>query len=762
MKHRPFFFRFASLLALAFTALSAIAQQGPPVKSIEIQYAGPATISRERILANMRTAVGKPYSEFNVEEDIRNLYATGNINNVRIFGEPTSDGQIRVIVVVQPKPIISDITVEGASPRLERRIRREISAKVNDPLNEASLEADRQKILTFYQDRNFPDATVLVRTQVDEGAGKARVQFTISEGGKSVIGRVSFSGVSALSEKDLRKAVKTKKRGLLSFITKTGRVQSEMLDADTAAVRELYQNAGYIDAGVEAEVVPFRDASVEVVFRVTEGPQYSVGTVDLDGAVAFTRDEVLQQIQLAPGGVFSPKAVRDDAKRISDMYGTRGYVDMQLIPETTSAGATTVNVIYRIDEGDQSYVERVNISGNTRTKDKVLRREMAVSPGDVYNTVLVDASRQRLQGLDYFERVETYPSETLIPGRKDLNVVVEEKRTGSFNFGVGFSSIDSLLGFVELQQRNFDVTNPWAFTGGGQRFRMRIQAGLERRDFILSLTEPYFLDYKFSLGGEAFYREATFVSDVYSESNFGIEFTARKPIGKFGTLRFGYRIENISIQDVDEDASDAIKAEEGDYLRSALSAAYIFDRRDSVFLTRKGERFEFGTYLAGGILGGDVELYGIDISAAKFFLLPYDTILQINGQIAVVDALSGTVPIFDRLFLGGANNLRGFAYRDVAPLDENGEPLGGNTLARVTIEYTFPVVDRIRGAIFYDGGFVNSGAYDFSPSDFASDVGIGVRLDLPIGPVRLDYGFPVTGDNGSGGRFNFNVGYQFF
>jgi outer membrane protein insertion porin family len=757
------------LVAAALSALApiaALAQQGPVVKSIEVQYAGPESVSRERILANMRTAVGKPYSEVMAEDDIRSIYGTGAVNNVRIFGEPSGDGGVKVFVVVQPKPTVGSIDVYGAERISEKRIRREISAKVGDPLNESNLEADRQKIISLYREKNFADADVDVKTDTDEKAGRATVTITVTEGVKSLVKGIRFEGNTSLSAKQIRKVMKTRPQNWTSILTKDGRLESAQLEEDVLAIRGLYQDQGFSEVRVDpAEIVPREKSGVDVVIRIVEGAKFSVRNVAVRGAAVFTTDEVVQVLKTSAGGVYSPKQVGEDARRISDLYGARGYVDLRVATEASPAGSGVVDIAFDLEEGQQSYVERINISGNTRTKDKVIRRELAVAPGDIYNTVLVDASRDRLKNLNYFERVEAFPADTLIAGRKDLNISLEEKRTGSFNFGLGFSSIDNLIGFAEVQQSNFDITNPWAFTGGGQRFRARLQLGLERRDVIVSLTEPYFLDYKFSLGGELYYRDASYISDVYSESSVGGALIGRKPLGKFGSVRMEYRLEQVGINDVDEDASQEIKDEEGNTLSSKVTLGYTFDSRDSVFLTRKGERVDLSTYVAGGVLGGGNDVYGFDIEASKYFLLAWDTILTLNGQIGTVSSWAGgdKVPIFERLFLGGANNLRGFNYRDVGPKDEDDEPIGGQTLARMTVEYTFPIMERLRGAVFYDAGFVNRGSYDFSPSDFNSDVGIGVRIDLPIGPVRLDYGIPMQADdsNGGGGKFNFNVGYQF-
>jgi len=754
------------LLALALPPCpEARAQEGSVVRSIEIQYVGPASVSKERILANMRTAVGKPYSSQIAEEDIRNLYGTGGVSNLRIFSEPAADG-VKVVVVVQTRATVQAVTLQGVTRLKESRIRKELAVKTGDTLDEAALEQDRQKIVDYYTKKGFSDINVQYKVETDERAGTARVVFAVSEGGKQVIRSVKFQGNAGIEARDLQKVMKTKPRGILIPFIRAGRINKEQLDQDVVAVEDLYRDRGYADARVtDTRIDPAEKGDkVDILLVISEGDQYKLGKLGISGQQLFTEAELRAALKLTEGGIYGPSGLRADVKALNDLYGARGYVDMQVIPETTPGGRGIVNLNLRIDEGAQSYVQRVNIEGNTKTQDKVLRRELAVAPGDVFNTVLVEASRQRLLNLNYFSKVDLFPAETMVPGRKDLNVQVEEKRTGAFNFGAGFSSIDSFIGFAELQQSNFDIKRWPNFTGGGQRFRVRAQYGDKRQDFIIGLTEPWFLDRKLSVGGEAFYRKATYTSDVYDQSNYGLAFNARKPLGDFVSLRTEYRIENIEISGVDEAASQTFQDAAGDDLKSSLTATLTWDTRDNLFLTRKGHKVEGFLSTAGGVLGGDVETYAWGIEASKFFNLPWDTILQFVGELGVVDSMGGGegVPIYDRLYLGGANTLRGFDYREVGPKDEDGEPIGGQTLGRLTAEYTFPIISKVRGAVFYDVGFVGSGAYDWG-ADVNSNFGIGARLDLPIGPVRLDFGVPIQTDqfNDGGGKFNFNVGYQF-
>ncbi|TSA35609.1 MAG: outer membrane protein assembly factor BamA [Verrucomicrobiaceae bacterium] len=788
------------LPALIFLAVPAMraqtpqAPQGPIVKDIVVENVGAPSISKERVLANLATKVGQPYTERAAEQDIRALYATGGVSNVRLFAEPLGDG-VKVTVLLQGRPVIEEVIIEGADRVPLNRVRREISTKVGDVVSEEKIESDRQKIIKLYEDRNFSEVDITYRIQEVTGKNRSRVTFSITEGPKLVVKKITFVGNDSILPRDLRKVMKTKPEDMLSFLTKSGRLLSSQVEDDRVAIRTLYQNRGFADVDVsDIQTQPVGNDGVELIVTIVEGLQYRVNSIKVDGANVVPQDQLLGRMKMLGGQLFTPKGMGDDLKALRDFYGSRGYVDMVALPEVLPAGPGAVDLTYRLNEGVQSYVNLINIQGNTRTQDRVIRRELAVKPGDVFDTTLVDVSKKRLENLNYFSRVETPATDTIVPGRKDLNVIVEEKRTGSFNFGVGFSTIDSLLGFAELQQSNFDILNWPNFTGGGQRFRIRGQYGLQRSDFVISLTEPWFLGYKLSVGVEGYYRNANFLSAVYQQENYGVAFQARKQLWRALSARGEYRIENIRIYNVDnvnnnnyfffngygdgyngnENAGPVIENSAGTYTKSAFTGSLTWDTRDSLFLTRKGELIELTGFIAGGPLGGTVQDYGLSLEFAKYFSLPLDLIFLVKGQIAITNGWGGNtasvdggygngVPIFDRLYLGGANNMRGFNFREVGPVDQYGNPIGGNSLAYITFEMTFPIVPRVRGAFFTDMGFVNVSPGDFSTSNANVDAGFGLRLDLPIGPIRVDYGIPLVYDswNGPPGKFNFNIGYQF-
>jgi outer membrane protein insertion porin family len=784
-RSRIFNFLAAAVMSVGVLAPRISAQmpgQAPVIKEIDVQFVGPTTLSKQRVLDNLATKVGAPYNDRLVEEDIKSLYATGGVSNARIFAEPVTGG-LKVTVLLQGRSTIGEVLIEGAEAVPSAKIRKEIVSKPGSALSDSVLNEDRQKILKLYEDRNYTDVKVEAKTS-EMTDKKIRVTFLINEGPKLVIRRISFTGNDSVLPKDLLKVMKTKTANLLSFLTHAGRLTPSQMEDDKEEIRKLYQNRGFADAKVtDVQTTPLPNGKgVDLVISISEGTQYRTAKVSVEGSSIIPPADLIRYLRMRDGALYTPDGQAADLKKIRDYYGSRGYVDMVCQPQIDTAGQGQVNITYRIDEGVQSYVNLINVQGNTKTKDKVIRRELAVQPGGIFDTTLVDVSKTRLQNLNYFSKVDMAPQDTLVPGRKDLDVIVEEKKTGSFNFGAGFSSIDSLVGFAELQQSNFDLFNWPYFTGAGQRFRIRAQYGLQRQDFTMSLTEPWFMGYKVSVGGEFYYHAATFLSTVYSQSNLGGALQARKALTPFTALRGEYRLEDIRIYNLTGNYGTTIKdaGASSPYTKSAILLGLDYDNRDSLLLSHRGQSVNLTGVIAGGGLGGNVQDYGLNLDAKKFFPLPMDCILLTKGSIGLMTpwgsgtkGTTGNPPIFDELYLGGANDLRGFAYRQVGPKDQYGNPIGGDTSVFGTGEFTFPIIPRLRGALFTDWGFVNASPWCLNPAQFNidnttsgglnGDVGIGARIELPIGPIRVDWGYPVKHDqwNKSNGQFNFNVGYTF-
>lgn len=774
------------LLASLLTSPQVRAQvEEPIVREIEIRFIGPETVNRAVVSANIQTVVGKPAPREMIEQDVRNLIATGYFFDVRVLEEPAADG-VKLIFQVQGKATIRDITLEGYKRFKEERLRRELGFKVGDILDERKMQLSTQKISEMYQKTGYPDVKADHEISIDRDTGKAVVRIKINEGQRVFIQRVKITGNKAFPEKRLLKLMKTRRHWWGSWLSGTGVLKDEQFREDLDKLREHYRSNGYLDMEVRDTRVERTGSKWMIVhIDIFEGGQYKVGLIKIDGNKLFPTVELEKRLKMISGQTFTPGGLNADLKALEDYYGARGYLDTSVrssrVPNVETG---RIDLTYTIREGELTYIERIEIRGNTKTKDKVIRRELAVAPGEIYDTVRVDKSAERLRNLGYFAKVETTPRPTPVTNRKDLVVSVEEQRTGTVTFGAGFSSIDNFIGFVEVTQGNFDLFNWPSFTGGGQKLRLRTQLGFQRQDYILSFTEPWFLDQKLSLGFDLFHHESQYLSSEFSERRTGGDLRLEKALNEFVRAQVQYGLESISLG-VDSTASQELQSQNGTKLRSSLQGSLVYDARDSVFLTTRGNRTELSAEMAGGPVGGDVSVYKLNAKTTFYFPFFQGHVLQLLGATGVAQAFGRTrgsgpvvtetntvpvtnikvndVPIFDRYFLGGANTLRGFGYRKVGPKDVNGEPIGGNTYVNGTVEYTIPIVERVRFAIFFDIGNVYRSAYEFRMNGMKSDAGVGVRLNLPIGPLRLDYGYPIQTDDltGRGGKIQFSVGYQF-
>ena len=759
---------------------------GPIVREIEIRFDGPETVSRAIIMANIQSTVGKPRSRDLIEHDVRSLITTGFFLDVRVLEEPVTDG-VKLIFQLRGKATLKDVIFVGEKVFKEDRLRRECSQKPGDILDERKAHADALKMLELYQKSGYPDAKVEPVVTIDKDTSKAILRFQVTEGDRVFIKKVQYSGLKAFTAAQLDKLIKTRRRWWGSWMSGTGVLRDEQFTEDLDKLRDFYRSHGYIDMEIKTNFVQ-RVAPKWMVIHIGifEGQQYKVGTVTIEGTKLFPASALSKRLRMVSGQVFTPDGLSKDMKALEDYYGARGYLDTNVRSDREANVETgRLDLVYTIKEGELTYIELIIIRGNTKTKDKVIRRELAVAPGDIYNTVRVEASKERLKNLGYFSKIETTPEPTAVPNRRDLAVQVEEQRTGNVTFGAGFSSIDSLLGFVEVTQGNFDLFNWPTFTGGGQKLRIRAQVGLERQDYIISFVEPWFLDRRLLLGVDLFNNQSSYQNNDYSENRTGGSVKLEKALSEFVRVGVKYSLQTIDVN-VDNNASEELQSQQGSTLRSAVEASWTFDTRNSVFLTTRGNQTVLSSTLVGGPLGGGESIYKLDGKTTFFFpLILKDHVLEILLAGGVVQAYGQTwgsggvvdedpspyldlvkvddVPLFDRYFLGGANTLRGFGYQDVGPRDDKNNPIGGNTSVNGTAEYSFPIVERVRGAFFFDVGEVELNSYNFSAGDLVSNAGIGLRLNLPIGPLRLDYGYPIMTDKhtGTSGKFQFSVGYQF-
>jgi outer membrane protein insertion porin family len=740
--------------------------EGKTITEVSVKYRGAKTVDEARIRNLMSTKAGSKYRAERLDSDIKTLFESGLIDDVRFLAEAVGGG-VRVIADVQTRAAINGVGFVGNTVFSDEKLAKQTKLKSGSSMSDTEILGARRNIEKYYQGNGYPDILVSHRTQPTGQAGLSDLIFVIDEGAKNEVRNIRFEGNTVFTSKELRKEMKTKPKGWFSWLTKSGRFESYQLDEDLDAVLDYYRSRGYLRAsspGIRRE--PVGDGRVDLVIPISEGEKYTVAGVSFGRMTVFKAEELYPSMMLNGGDAYSSAEMRQDIKTIRSFYGSRGYADAAVSPDISDAGPNKVTIKYQVIEGSRFKVGRVNIQGNIKTKDKVIRREVPLKPGDWFNTVELETTKARLQNLQYFGDVQASGTPTG-GGYRDVDILVEERNTGSVGVGLGISSVDSVVGLLSLEQTNFDIMNPWAFTGGGQRFGMNLRLGTERSEFSVSLVEPWFLDQRLALGGELFYRQSQYFSDVYEQTNAGGAIYVRKPLTEKSSLKLEYRLEQITV-DVDSGSSPVFMAEDGDFIRSAVTLNYLYDNRDSTLQPRSGERFDVSLTVAGGIFGGDVDTVTFSAQGAKYWNLKWDTILSVNGELAFVDATSGTVPIFDRLFLGGGRTLRGFEFRDIGgPRDAaSDEVLGGQSLGFVSVEYTVPIVDTVRAAVFCDVGFVNNGSWEITPDDLYSDIGVGVRIKLPISPVplALDYAVPVSSPDGradKGGQFNFYLNYEY-
>lgn len=771
---KPLLRRYCVLLALLIHWVPLSQAQVAPqrVEQIQVRHVGPAAASDELIRANIRVKVGDSLVKTSVDDDVRNLYNTGYFYNIRV-AEERVDGGVRLIYVVQGKPLLTDVKFTGNTKFNATKLQKEIKSKVGQPLDERKLFTDAQSIQTRYQKAGYQRTKAEYKLSINENAGRGTVTFEITEAPKVKIVDIQFVGAAAFTEKELAKQLKTKEKWFFSWLTGTDKFKDEQFEDDKERLAEFYRNKGYLDFEIKDVVLEYPTPDRLVIkLQLFEGKPYKVGAVAVKGNSLFPSTELAKDIKMAAGQTFTPDGQRKDVEALRDFYGTKGFIDARInAVRTPNTETGNMDVTYQVEEKDKSFVEKIEIKGNVKTKDKVLRRELAISPGETFDMVRVKISKQRLENLNYFEKVDAQPEPTDVPNRKNLVVNVEEKNTGNMSLGAGFSSVESVVGFFEVSQGNFDLFNPPWFTGGGQKMRLKASYGSRRQDYLLSFVEPWFLDRKLAFGVDLYHRNTSFQSSLYDEVQSGMRLSLERALWTdFFRGNVSYTVEDVGIKNVDPAASPELKSEAGTQIVSKIGAGITYDTRTGGQIPSGGHRVELTTELAGGPFGGEADFYKMELRGSQY--LPgfwAGQTWEILGRVGAAQAFNGDrVTLFNRYFLGGPRTLRGYRFADVSPRDSLNEPFGGNTYWLGSVEYTIPLIERLRFAMFYDIGNVYSSSLSFNPNAsrgerlYQDNVGFGFRLNIPnLGPLRLDYGIPITSDKNQNksGRFNFDVGF---
>lgn len=796
---------------------------GLKIDRVDIKYVGPASVSEQFIRSNIHLRAGDTYGANNTEDDIHSLYGTGQFYNIRVSVDPADDGGVILTYIVQARPRITEINFTGTNKLKESKLRKKLTVKVGDPLDEEKLFNDCQDMEKLYEKYGYPDSQVKYVLNIDENTGHGTVTFQVTETKKEKITNIEFIGAAAFPQKELRHQLKTVRHWMFSWLTGSGVYKQDDFDEDRDRLVDFYRNHGYLDFEIKDIKLDHPTPGTMVIrYYVYEGRQYKVGSIKITGNKTYSLPQIEKGLvavhdferskdKLGPhslpmdvNDIFTPDGLDKDQKAIEDFYGSKGYVEVAQgeslrVLRVPNVDTGTMDLEFQVDEGQKSYVEKIDIRGNLKTKDKVIRRELAISPGEPFDMVRVDISKKRLEGMDYFDKVdlEPEPTDPPIAGRKNLVVNVEEENTGNFTLGAGFSSVDALVGYVEMTQANFDLFHPPDFTGGGQKLRIMVQMGTERQDEELEYTEPWFLNRKLNFDIDIYHHQLDFESpnNIYDETRTGVKLSLARALWSdffIGSIYYSPEDVGISLNPPYTAATgpsynppgsipspgaipntpQAILSQTGDHFYQRIGGSLAYDTRNSVELPNHGQRTELDAELSEG----STSFYKLDLKSGWYFpgFFP-GHVIEAVGRLGIADSISGgDVPFYDRYYLGGLYSLRGYEYRDVAPreLEPGGagyyynEPIGGDTTWFGSVEYSLPIIEKeggigLRFALFYDIGAVSAQSYTLS-GQYDDNWGLGLHLNIPrLGPLRLEYGIPIHHDqfNSGNGQFQFGVGF---
>jgi len=752
------------------------------VKEVKVRVLDQFGTDATDILSFCNVKVGSEVSQDVLSKDVRALLDTGRFGYAGVELEKVSDG-IKVIYVVKRRYRFQEpLAIKGVDYFSESKIRKLSELKSGDYIDDPIISVKAGKIRDEYVKKFFPNIKISAEIKPIEGStGSANVIFTISEGERAKIHKYRFKNNPSIKDEDLRSSFGQRPwydpRG---WFTDTPVSAQDLEDARQQA-EEVYQDHGFLDAKVSSPVMQkIGKEKVDVIFDVKEGDVYAVESTAIRGVKLFPENEVLACSRLKANALAGRQAIKDAAKDIRDYYGSRGYVDTDVHPliETVQGKPGRMSITFEVREGELVYIRNIVIRGNNKTKDKVIRREVMVNPGEIMNEVRIERSENRLKNLGYFGNVRHYSEKSEEAGKRDLVYDVEEQRTGNFMVGAGFSTVDQLVGFLEITQSNFDILNWPNFTGGGQKARLGLEYGQRRQTAEVSWTEPWFTDRPLALTLEAYRRLRWY--DQYDEIRSGASAGLSYPV-KVGRVGARYTLEYVEMDDVDSGTwfdnpactgvgSQYFRNQEnlyGDAINSVGRLYWAHDTRNQAFVPTKGyQTTVFGEASEGQLLG-DNEIYRMGANYRQWFSMPwYKHVLSLRGRMETVDAYNGEVPIYERLFLGGPHTIRGVEYRDIGPkvynLSGNHAPIGGQTLALVTTEYTIPVFKAVRFATFSDIGSLGSDAFDPETSDICVSVGIGLRIDIPGFPIRFDLAKPIVTDDDYTDEqiFSFAIGFE--
>ena len=715
--------------------IGAATAQDSMIESVLVE--GNERIEAETVRSYMAIGPGDDYDSDAVNESLKSLFDTGLFADVAIRRE----GNALVVRVVE-NPIINRVAFEGNDDIADDELEAEIQLQPRVVYTRPRVQSDLQRLTEIYR-RSGRFAVSIEPKVIQLPQNRVDLVFEIDEGPVTEVEVINFVGNTRFSDSALSDEIQTVENAWYRFATSADTYDPDRLTFDRELLRRFYLSNGYVDFRVisaVAELMPDRSGFI-VTFSLEEGERYRVSAIDIRSQLRdLAPEDLLPVVEMEEGDWYDADQVEDTLLALTEAVGSRGYAFVDVSPQIEpNREARTVDVTFDVDEGPRVYVERIEITGNVRTLDEVIRREFRLAEGDAYNTALIRRSRQRIMNLGFFNQVDIETSEGSAPDRTILTVDVSEVPTGELSFGAGVSSAEGVLGDIAIRERNL--------LGRGQELRLGLTVSESRQEIDLSFTEPYFLDRDVAAGFDIFQRSV----DLQDQSSFDREtvgFTTRAgyPLAERLRHTVSYSLRNDEVSDVSPTTSRFIREQEGETTTSAVAHRLEYDLRDSRIEPTDGYYVRFGQEFAG--VGGDAKFLKHTLTYGHFYSVADGWVLSAlarAGHIFGID--DDDVRIVDRFFLGG-RRLRGFEPSGVGPRDsETDDALGGNMFYSLTGELGFPLglpdELNLRGAVFSDVGTLTtideSGPELLDESSLRLSVGVGINFRSPLGPIRLDF-----------------------
>ncbi len=727
----------------------------------DVKIKGNDRIEAEAIKAVVKSKKGELLKPEVVSEDIRAIFKMGSFEKVDAEISDSPAGKV-LTFIVQENPTVQEVKFVGNKKVKEKDLLAAIVTKPYSILQRNLVSEDVQKILKLYQQKGYYNAEASSKIEFPKDPRKAVVSFNIQEKNKVYIKSIDFSGNKSFSARKLRGVMQTKVKSLLSYITDRGVLQKDILDTDIDRITAYYHDEGYMDAKAGSPAIELKEDGFHITIPIVEGERYTVTDVSLTGdLIEGYEQKILKNLHLKPKLYFSREEVRHDMELVTKTYMNEGYARVEVDPRVQRNPENhTTTIELHVVKNDKVRIGQILVTGNTKTKDNVIRRELKIYEGDTFNSKKIEDSITHLKKLDFFEDVEITPVDTPVKEVMNLNVKVKEKQTGSISVGGGYSSLDGLFVTGKIEQRNL--------YGNGDQISLQAYLGQLASRYMISYTKPWLFGTPFSAGIDLY--DWVRAYQDFTKTSYGFKLRAGYPIGQWSAVSAYYNWERGKIDQLDYFASKDpifIRGQtEGFQVKSAIGLAFERNTTDHPFLPTKGTYVGSSWEYACKDFGGDYNLFKQEYHSGVYYPLFWKFIGHLRGEVGFEEP--GGVfssPLYERFFLGGIDSLRGWQFSEVGPKTVYYKLVyGGDKYVVVNAELLFPLVEKygVRGVTFFDTGNAFDGTPVYDINQYREDVGAGIRWNSPFGPLRIEVGYILDKREGEKPyRFQFSGGAYF-